>query len=74
MPLLPVFLHYEAQEAFEWQHQHLLHKLWMIITSPNRRANYYVYDAIDPSQFKSKEALCHHVEQLYLAWQQSYLD
>lgn len=74
VPILPVFLHYEAQEDFEWQHQHLLRKLWTIMTAQNRRANYYVYDAIDPKQFKNKEELCRHVEQLYLEWQQRYLD
>ncbi len=74
VPILPVFIHYEAQESFEWQHQHLLYKLWMIITAQNRRANYYVYDAIDPKNFKNKQELCHHVEQLYLDWQHRYLD
>ncbi|MBS0287404.1 MAG: 1-acyl-sn-glycerol-3-phosphate acyltransferase [Proteobacteria bacterium] len=73
-PIVPVFLHYEAQEDFEWQNQHLLHKLWMILTAQNHRANYYVYDAIDPTQFSSKEALCEHVQNLYLAWQQRYLE
>lgn len=74
VPIVPVFLHYEAQEDFEWQFQHLLHKLWMIMTAQNRRANYYVYDAIDPKQFPSKEAFCEHVQNLYLEWQKRYLD
>lgn len=74
IPLLPVFLHYEAQQSFEWQNQHLLYKLWMIFKTQNRRANYYVYDAIDPKQFTSKEAYCAHVQDLYLEWQKRYLD
>ncbi len=74
VPIVPVFLHYEAQEDFEWQHQHLLHKLWMILTAQNHRANYYVYDAIDPKQFPSKEAFCEHVQHLYVEWQKRYLD
>lgn len=74
VPILPVFLHYEAQESFEWQHQHLMHKLWTIFTAPNRRVNYYVYDAIDPKQFKTKEDMCQHVEEMYLHWQSRYLD
>ncbi len=73
-PIVPVFLHYEAQENFEWQNQHLLHKLWMILTSQNKRANYYVYDAINPADFASKEALTEHVQHLYLEWQKRYLD
>lgn len=74
VPIVPVFLHYEAQEDFEWQFQHLLHKLWMILTAKNHRANYYVYDAIDPKQFSSKEAFCEYVQNLYLEWQKRYLD
>jgi 1-acyl-sn-glycerol-3-phosphate acyltransferase len=46
----------------------------MIINAPNRRANYYVYDAIDPKAFASKEDFCSHVEKLYLKWQEKYLD
>jgi 1-acyl-sn-glycerol-3-phosphate acyltransferase len=74
VPILPVFLHHEAQQQFEWQHQHLLHKLWMIMTAKNRRVNYYVYDAIDPKQFKTKQEFCEHVQNLYLEWQKRYLD
>ncbi len=74
VPIIPVFLHYEAQQEFEWQFQHLLYKLWMILRSQNRRANYYVYDAIDPKQFTSKEEYCVHVQNLYLEWQKRYMD
>lgn len=74
VPILPVFLHYEAQEDFEWQNQHLLHKLWMILCARNHRVNYYIYDAIDPQQFTSKEAFTEYVQNLYLDWQKRYLD
>lgn len=74
IPIIPVFLHYESQEAFEWQDQHLLYKLWMIFWAQNRRVNYYLFDAIDPTLFPSKEALCEHVQQLYLKWQKQYLE
>ncbi len=74
VPIIPVFLHYEAQEAFEWRPQQLLiHKLWEIWRSPNKNANYYVFDAIDPKKFENKAALCSHVENLYLQWQSKYL-
>jgi 1-acyl-sn-glycerol-3-phosphate acyltransferase len=74
IPILPVFLHYEAQEEFEWQSKEtLLQKLWQISNSQNKTANYYVFDAIDPKAFNNKEALCAHVQQLYLQWQDKYL-
>jgi len=75
VPIIPVFLHYEAQEAFEWRPQEpLLHKLWEIANSANKTANYYVFDAIDPKQFNSKETLCEYVQNLYLKWQKQYLE
>ena len=74
-PIIPVFLYYEAQEDFEWgETETLLHKLWKIAVSQNKTANYYVFDAIDPAKFESKEALCHHVQNLYLQWQAKYLE
>ncbi|HKY69693.1 MAG TPA: 1-acyl-sn-glycerol-3-phosphate acyltransferase [Gammaproteobacteria bacterium] len=73
VPLVPVFLHYEAQEAFEWQDQHLLQKMWEIFRAKNPRANYYIFDAINPTDFENKEALSLHVQNLYLKWQEKYL-
>lgn len=74
VPILPVFLHYEAQDDFEWRDpQTLPHKLWHFITTRNNRANYYVFDAIDPNQFADKEQYMNYVHQLYLQWQDKYL-
>lgn len=75
VPILPVFLHYESQEDFEWRPPYtLLQKMWHFMTSRNPRANYYVYDAIDPRQFADKESYCEYVHNLYLSWQSRYLD
>lgn len=74
VPILPVFLHYEAQEDFEWQDQTLLEKIRDFLSTRNSRANYYVFDAIDPAGFDSKEAFTEHVHGLYLRWQAKYLE
>ncbi len=75
IPILPVFLHYETQEEFEWRPKELLiQKLWQISKSPNKTANYYVFDAIYPNEFANKEALCTYVQNLYLQWQSKYLE
>jgi len=75
VPILPVFLHYESQDDFEWRSpQTLLHKFWHFMTTQNNRANYYVYDAIDPKQFASVEEYNQYVYNLYLKWQARYLD
>jgi len=75
VPILPVFLHYEEQDRFEWHDPHtLLHKFWHFMTAQNNRANYYLYDAISPEGFTDKQAFAEHVHHKYLQWQQRYLD
>ena len=75
IPILPVFLHYESQDDFEWRDpQTLLDKIWHLMTSRNRRANYYIYDALDPSQFSDKAAYADFAHAKYLEWQARYLD
>lgn len=75
IPILPVFLHYEAQDTFEWRDpQTLINKFWHFMTSQNNRANYYVYDAIYPENFKDKKEFSEHVHDKFLQWQERYLD
>ena len=75
IPILPVFLHYEDQELFEWHSpQTLLHKFWHYMTAKNNRANYYVYDVISPQGFTDKTDFAEHVHERYLQWQKRYLD
>ncbi|UCC55878.1 MAG: 1-acyl-sn-glycerol-3-phosphate acyltransferase [Gammaproteobacteria bacterium] len=75
IPILPVFLHYESQDDFEWREpQTLLHKIWHMLTTQNKRANYYVYDAFDPEQFADKAAYAEYAHNKYLEWQARYLD
>jgi 1-acyl-sn-glycerol-3-phosphate acyltransferase len=75
IPILPVFLHYESQDDFEWRApQTLLHKIWHMMTTRNNRANYYVYDAIDPSGFTDKGVYAKYAQGKYLEWQARYLD
>lgn len=75
IPVLPVFLHYEAQDTFEWRDpQTLIHKFWHFMTSRNNRANYYLYDAIYPEQFKDKKEYSEYVLGKFLEWQKRYLD
>ena len=75
IPLLPVFLHYEAQDDFEWQPPYTLpQKLWHMLNSVNRRANYYVFDVIDPREFASKAEMKAAVQEKYLSWDRKYLE
>jgi 1-acyl-sn-glycerol-3-phosphate acyltransferase len=75
IPLVPVFLHYEAQETFEWQPPYtLLNKMWHFVTSRNDQANYYVYDPIYPDGYSDKKDFAEAVRQRYLQWQDRYLE
>jgi len=75
VPIVPVFLHYESQDDFEWRKpQTLIDKFWHFMTTQNNRANYYVYDAIEPGQFKTVDEYNAHVYRLYQTWQARYLD
>jgi len=75
VPILPVFLHYEAQDTFVWEDPDtLIDKMWHFITSQNNRAHYYVFDAIDPKDFSDKKVFANHVHEMYLVWQKRYLE
>ncbi len=75
IPILPVFLHYESQDDFEWTSPHtLIQKIWHFLITKNNRATYYVYDAINPADFSNKEEFMQHTHQLYLQWQSKYLE
>ncbi|MDO6459949.1 lysophospholipid acyltransferase family protein [Granulosicoccaceae sp. 1_MG-2023] len=72
-PIVPVFIHYEAQEAFEWQGQTLPRKIAELLFAPNKTAHYHVYEPIDPGAFSSREDYTEAVHALYLAWQEKHL-
>ncbi len=75
VPILPLFLHYEAQDDFEWQPPYsLLDKIWHMMTTVNNRANYYVYDPIDPKDYPDKHAMKAAVYAMYLKWNAQYLE
>lgn len=75
VPVLPVFLHYEAQDDFEWRSPHtLVDKLIHFLNTKNNTVNYYVFDAIDPAQFENKEEYTDYVWNLYNKWQKKYLE
>lgn len=74
VPILPVFIHYESQEDFEWQPPYtLIDKVWHILKTKNSRANYYVFDAIEPKDFQDKDSYSQYVHGLYLEWQDRIL-
>ena len=73
-PIVPVFIHYEAQDDFHWKDELLVEKILQIMFAENKRANYYLYDAFNPIDFATKEEFAQHVHRQYLKWQGRYLD
>lgn len=72
IPILPVFLHYLDEDAFEWDGQTLLRKFWDIFTANNHQVNYYLHDALQPDGFKDKESFAQHAHSLFLQWEKEY--
>jgi len=74
IPIVPVFLHYEALHDFHWGPHSLVENMRNIMNADNNRANYYLFDAIDPGLFHDKAEYCHHVYGLYQRWQARFVD
>lgn len=75
VPILPVFLHYEAQDDFEWQPPYTLpDKIRHIALATNNRANYYVYDVLDPRDYADKYAMKAAAYEMYQRWNAQYLE
>lgn len=75
VPIVPIFLHYEAQDDFEWQPPYTLpQKLWHMMTTVNNRVNYYVYDPIDPKDYKDRHAMRDAAYEKYVRWNAEYLE
>ena len=74
-PIVPVFLHYEAQDDFEWQPPYTLpQKIWHMMTTVNNRANYYVFDPMDPKDYADKYAMKAEAYARYTRWNAQYLE
>jgi len=75
IPILPVFLHYEAQDDFEWQPPYTLpDKIRHFMSAANNRANYYVFDPLDPKDYADKYAMKAAAYALYVRWNAQYLE
>lgn len=75
VPILPVFLHYEAQGDFEWQPPYTLpQKGLRMVRTVNNRVNCYVYDPLDPKDYADKYAMKAAAYALYVKWNAQYLE
>jgi len=73
VPVVPVFIHYEAQDAFEWLHESLPRKILSIAVAPNRAANYHVFDPFWPRDYPNAATFHDAVYAQYQRWEQQFL-
>jgi len=75
VPIVPVFLHYEAQDDFEWQEPYTLpDKIRHMIFAVNNRANYHVFDPLDPQDFADKYEMKAEAYRRFAEWNRRFLD
>ena len=75
VPILPVFLHYEAQDDFEWQPPYTLpDKIRHFMVASNNRANIYVHEPLDPKDYADRYAMKAAAYALYTRWNAQYLE
>ncbi|MGZ5819511.1 MAG: lysophospholipid acyltransferase family protein [Burkholderiaceae bacterium] len=75
IPIVPIFLHYEAQDDFEWQPPYTLpQKIWHMMTTVNNRVNYYVYDPMDPKDYAGRHEMRDAAYAKYASWNAEYLE
>ncbi|GLS06169.1 hypothetical protein GCM10007860_33380 [Chitiniphilus shinanonensis] len=75
VPIVPVFLHYEAQAEFAWGDDETLpQKILRISRSPNRHAHYHVFEPLRPSDFADRDHYAAHAHACFLAWQRRFLE
>ena len=74
VPIVPVFLHYEAQDDFEWQGQTLPDRIRQMLFTVNDRANYYVFDPLEPQDYAYKYAMKAAAYEKYTDWNAKYLE
>lgn len=73
VPIVPVFIHYEAQESFEWKGQTLPQKILQLARAPNRRVNMHVFDALLPQDYPDEGAMRDAALSLYQKWDERFL-
>lgn len=74
LPIVPVFVHYEDLDAFFWGPVSLPRKLVEIMGATNNRANYHVFDAMDPAEYDDAAAFATAAHARFLAWEERLLD
>lgn len=74
IPIIPVFLHYESQDDFEWLDTSLLKNIWSIFKSKNKVVNYHVFDPLLPEQFENEKDYAQSAHEFFKKQQARFLE
>ena len=72
VPILPIYLQYEAENSFEWGNESLPWHLFNIFKAKNKHVHCYIFDAVHPQHFKDAAQLKDYMHRMYQKWQQLY--
>lgn len=73
IPIIPTFLHYEEENTYYWGDYGLIKFMVRALFLPkNRNGHLYIFDAIQPENFKDEIDMCEHTYQFYLEAEKKY--
>ena len=73
VPILPVYLQYEAENAYEWGWEdNLVRHLFKLMTAINKHTHCHIFNPIYPDKFNSAVEYQEYVYSLYKNWQQRF--
>lgn len=75
LPVLPVLIYYPAQQDFEWQPPYnLIDKIYHFLTASNKTVEIFLFDAVEPAEFKDKYEFAESMQTFYQEKQTKYLE
>lgn len=74
VPVLPVFMYYEAQESFEWAGQTLPQKLVELARAVNKQVQFHIFEPLNPKDYDNEAQMRDAAYALYQGWDKRYLD
>lgn len=72
IPILPIYLQYEAENTYEWGDYGLVYHLYELFISPNKHVHCYIFPPIQPEKFQSISEYNEYVHRLYETWEVEY--
>lgn len=72
VPILPVYMQYEAENDMEWGDYGLIRHLYNIRRACNKHVHCYIFDPVSPENFTDPQSYMEHVHKLYEQWEKKY--